>query len=1104
MKILFKSFLALILVFLICWTVILGLLQTKKGQKWALHRVREYVEAVTDLKFKVEGIRFSFPLNIELHDLEIYQKKHDPLAKIKYLRIACATPHLLNGRLIFSEFTASGIDIFRLPSSNEPLSIAPLPIYLKFSNIDFQDIRIHQDLLQSFALQKELESIVTSSSYNLNGMISNNPFRKSITAHLQIKSKNSNPDIPSLTMGIDALNEQLSLSIHLTHLLVEKVHLDLAGIALYASAPIQDWKKGEIEGHFKLTSNQILLKSSFKLASRNIEFPNIKIKNHSLLIVGKGFVQLDPNPKGMLSLSGKYQNIPGRFSTEFEITDFKRLTLSNLAMKGLNAHAEGNLSCLIPDFLWQGNIEAEIADLEKIAQFSHYPLKGEGKLTAQLDSPNQKQQIDALFMGKNIQWDNWSINLLEMNVAYQESNISGAWKGQTIRWSEGSIERGEGAFANLKSHEFKFNEMNTSALSIQELSGNTSLHHDKSPFHIEVKNDELQMSADGNWNIHNGFTWIEMQSLNGKLGTYPLVLKEPFTFKMSQGQKELSEVRLQLGDGEFQGDLTQDKQFVRMNIQTNELPSELFQLINPHLPLTGKATLQGSIEGDIARPTGHFQVNLHQVQVVEKLFVQKPLINGNVFFDLDERGLHVQSDLHGIGSTPLIVTGSLPLIFSFDPFKFDIDSKLPFQLNVDAEGELDPYLHLFINDTTTLAGKAKIALSLSGKLESPTIRGKIDLTEGSYESLNTGALFHDIQAELTGDGNKLTLTRFSAKDNKNGSVTATGLLMLENNFPFEIRIQPSNISLLNSDYASISASGTLDWKGNSQKSKLQGKLAVEQAIIRLEEALPKQIKTVDFKMIDEDESSPQKPDKKSPVEIDISLVAKENVLIKGNHLKSEWKGNLLASGTLDNILLHGDLRVVSGEYDFNGKAFTLSQGTIHFSGAPDKKTSLYIVASKEIERIRADIIVKGAANKPEVSFRSNPPLSQREVLSYILFNRGISNITPEQGDQLSQSFITLNEQTSTGDDFLTRLRKNIGVDRLDFTTNPANENRAFGVQVGKYITENVIVSVNQNVSSLSPVIAIEASFLKNLKIQAEAGVMEDAPIRMSFKWKKDY
>ena len=150
----------------------------------------------------------------------------------------------------------------------------------------------------------------------------------------------------------------------------------------------------------------------------------------------------------------------------------------------------------------------------------------------------------------------------------------------------------------------------------------------------------------------------------------------------------------------------------------------------------------------------------------------------------------------------------------------------------------------------------------------------------------------------------------------------------------------------------------------------------------------------------------------------------------------------------------------------------------------------YRVASREIDRIQADIIVKGPANKLGISFRSNPPFSQREVLSYILFNRGISDITSNQGDLLSQSFIELNSGEQTQTDFLSRLRSNIGIDRLDLTASDG-ESKDMALQIGKYISEKVFVSMNTSLTdATSNRVAIEAKLPKNLKAQAEVGLTD--------------
>ena len=68
-------------------------------------------------------------------------------------------------------------------------------------------------------------------------------------------------------------------------------------------------------------------------------------------------------------------------------------------------------------------------------------------------------------------------------------------------------------------------------------------------------------------------------------------------------------------------------------------------------------------------------------------------------------------------------------------------------------------------------------------------------------------------------------------------------------FPFEFFIRPTHIFILNSDYASVSASGQLNFRGNAKGAKLQGTLNVDRAVVHLEEALPFKLKTVDIRYI---------------------------------------------------------------------------------------------------------------------------------------------------------------------------------------------------------------------------------------------------------------
>lgn len=952
--------------------------------------------------------------------------------------------------------------------------------------------------------------------------------------------------------------------------------------------PFQPWIGHEIKGKiaFEGESTGLLLSPSLRLHLESSEL----LYTHHLFQKVSANLQAQPknqNWSGFLTLSFDHQKTPWKIDTAFKWNEQKRLTLYQLQANVMHSYIEGEVTCSAPDYLFEGFLESKSENLMDVSSFFDLSISGKGQLSlelATLTSTNQQklQGIKAQFHGKELRWKEYQAEQLNVNlqvdplqqetdfiqlhaevtgeqIHWQEyaiqkgsaqiktqlnlspldlRHLSTEWQAQGMQWPKGKIAQANGQvhlqnpLENIEgSFQIALHEMQTETLQLEELTASSALHSDQTqwPFQLAARGvwqENFNLAMEGGWHYQTDSWQIQANRLSGQLGPYPLQLMQPLHFVQRPQARQLAGLHLQWGEAELQVDFNQVHDHISTQFKTNAIPSELFHFVAPQLPLTGRATFKGHLEGPIQNPQGQLQIDLHRVQITEDIFAQKPFIAGRMDLYLNEKGIQVKSELNGIGQTPLQIAGNLPIRFSLEPFSYKIESKLPFQLALHAEGDLDPYLHLFYNDTTNLSGHAKIALHLSGQMTSPQIQGHIDLLNGTYESLSTGALYHNIHGHLEGEGSKIVLTQFSAQDHKNGIITAKGTVELaaQKHFPFDFQIQSSHIFIMDSDYATISASGPLRLIGNTTQSKLQGVLTIDQATIHLEEALPGQIKTVDVRHINlsKEEHAAyllKKKEKQATLEFDVKLEAPRTVKIEGKNLKSEWLGTIAVTGDPDHLNLHGELRVVQGEYNFNGKKFNLSQGTIHFAGSPAKKTTLYVVASKEIDRIRAEIIVKGPTTKPVISFRSNPPLSQREILSYILFNRGISNISPDQGEQLSQSFISLNssEQTEASNGLLSRLRNNMGIDRLDFITSQVNkdptrpdynvhdnESKSIGVEVGKTINENIQFSVKQSMTSLNPIIAVEIKLHKNIKAQAEGGVNKDIPFLTSIKWKKDY
>lgn len=1166
-RILLKSVVALFLAVVTLWIAALIALQTKPAQKWLLNTTLNYIEQKTGTLVEMGDIELVFPLTIRINKLSFTQNQ-EKLITFDKVVASCAYGALLEGRILFSSFYADGIHLIKKPllADNHSSQLSQtwdgqtLPFYIKIENLFLNNITVDPSLINQLELSTPFKRMISHSKLSIKGFISNNPFRRGITSHLNFFIEDEAHASQPIHLVLHTQRKILTLTFEGNRLpkgVTDHLSLD-SKFEILASAPITAWtnlftgasspqeplegwfkfalrpldpqsslapllteltrfegtfaiqndrsfilKEGVIKnalinlsGHAKLSRDLMIEESEFKGDLRGIHAihpilaqnsdipfsfdgsvkgsinqpslvlklyaPALKINDQMMTSFNASLTSF-PNQNscdGSLDVSFDFQQEPCRLSTLFELSSDK-LMIDQLEMDALNSTLRGQLALSLPDHQIDGIILFDFPQLETWSTFLSQPLKGKAKGDVQFFPLNDhKQAVDIALMTDFLQINDFHSDKLETLLYF-------------------------------------------------ELDKNRS----ERPFKLQAGgfwNENWTAHATGDWLFDDTGLAVHLNQFSGNLGPYPFQLLKPLTFVQNDQHFNLDLLSIQLSDAILNASFNKQNDHLLFDFKTTPIPTELFHFVHSDFPLSGRLSLSGAINGPIQNPEGQVHLLLHHAQFTEQIFEKKPFIEGNIDLALHDHGIDVQSNIQGIGNSPVIVKGTLPITTRLAPFEFKLNPHQFFSLDLQAEGELDPYLHLFYNDITNLSGQTKIALNLSGQIDDPMIKGSVDLYNGAFESLDTGAIYNNIQAHLEGQGQKILLTRFIAHDNKEGSISATGEITIDknNDFPFDFKIQPSKIYILESDYANISVSGPLTLSGNRHKSILKGELTADDATIHLEQALPKQIKHIDIQYINEQEGEKHLVANKKQddfIELDVNLSLPNKVMIEGKNLTSEWKGNIALTGTPDDLLLNGDIRIVKGEYNLNGKVFTFTQGNIHFAGSPSKKTSLYIIAGKDIDNIHAEIIVKGPVTKPVLSFRSNPPLSQREVLSYILFNRGIADITQDQGDQLSQSFIELSEsdQSTKSSDLLSRLRNNIGIDRLDITSSDST-NKDVSLQVGKYITDSVFVSINKSISDIGNRVAIEANLRKNLKAEAEVEVGGETQGKVSLKWKKDY
>ncbi|HEV8679776.1 MAG TPA: translocation/assembly module TamB domain-containing protein, partial [Stellaceae bacterium] len=232
---------------------------------------------------------------------------------------------------------------------------------------------------------------------------------------------------------------------------------------------------------------------------------------------------------------------------------------------------------------------------------------------------------------------------------------------------------------------------------------------------------------------------------------------------------------------------------------------------------------------------------------------------------------------------------------------------------------------------------------------------------------------------------------------------------------------------------------------------------------------------------------------------------------RGHGLDSEWRGQLEIAGTSASPAITGTLEAVRGSFDLLGKNFRLTRGAILFEGGDKFDPRLDIATEVTASDIVAQAVIGGLASAPTVTLSSTPAVPQDEILSRVLFNRGLGQITVGEGLQVAQAAATL---AGGGPGVLDRLRSGLGLDRLSFgapapgvassNLNPAAGGSATSnstaISGGKYVAEGVYVGATQGTTPQSSKVTVEIELRPRVTVETDLSQTGGSGIGLNYKY----
>jgi translocation and assembly module TamB len=598
-----------------------------------------------------------------------------------------------------------------------------------------------------------------------------------------------------------------------------------------------------------------------------------------------------------------------------------------------------------------------------------------------------------------------------------------------------------------------------------------------------------------------------IERLAGRYADLPVRLRRPLLVRAGllgggSGATAVEDLDLAIGDATLTGGARLAGDQVSGRLALANFKPALLQSIAGTPPLRGTLAGTATLNGTLTRPHLAFTAEGSDLGRADGPLHLAVKAAGEW---RDDR-VSVKGTVTEKRSPPLAVEASLPVVYRARPFTLSLPPDGPLAGRVSGTVDLGAMLVAAGQDISA-SGKATIDLRVAGTLRSPQAAGTASLANGRYDDLQSGLTLRDIDVELAGDGQQLTLSKLSADDGKGGKITGSGKVDLAAaGLPFQAGVTLANFTV-SPQGSAAQLDGKIGVTGMVDAAKVEGTITVEHAEAAIPDRIPASVVQIQVIEINGPPKPPGPARAPAPaagagapiaITLAIDVEMPGRVFVRGRGLDSEWRGHLRVGGTADAPDIAGKLTLVRGNFDMLGKTFTLKDGTITFPGGDRIDPEIHLVATATTTDLTGTITITGSASHPTIALSSNPPLPQDEILARILFDRGISQLSPTEALQLAEGVQTLTGAGGGGaSGLLTSIRRATGLDTLGTTTDPSGNS---ALKVGKYVGKGVYVSAQQGTSTTSGRAGVTYQATPHISVESSIGATGAPQVGVNWQW----
>lgn len=276
----------------------------------------------------------------------------------------------------------------------------------------------------------------------------------------------------------------------------------------------------------------------------------------------------------------------------------------------------------------------------------------------------------------------------------------------------------------------------------------------------------------------------------------------------------------------------------------------------------------------------------------------------------------------------------------------------------------------------------------------------------------------------------------------------------------------------------------LEMKLSRQEGEVHGALRITDGIIAPTSLAGSITPSRDVVFVHADNSSVMD---KWPFSAVITVTVDEQVKVDAFGLKGGIKGELQLTDFPGKIVTgSGSLDIVNGTFTIYGRELQIKQGQLLFSGGPVDNPGVTVRAENTAQEVTTGIAVSGFLREPEITFYSDPPMEENEIVSRLLMNTTLVGSSEQEGGILGSMAARtgLEPITSTLQDFKQRL----GVEDVRVETGKTSED--LSLVIGTWLTPSLYISYGKNLLKESGSFNTRYILGHGFTIETETGATE--------------